>query len=381
MRHAARFRLAGKLLFNAVRYQILKKISRPGPIQALSLEITHQCICRCIMCNIWKIPRNVPELDISDWSHLLGDPLLSDLIELDITGGEPFLKKNLPLLFKRIARLTRHHLKLLKSVAITTNGVLTQSVLSSTQTILDIMKETPVQLVVVCAMDATGQCHDEIRNHPGAYRKLQATLSGLMNLRTQYPKLILGLKTTIVPENIDQLSNIQAFAEQHGFFTIISPCIVTGGRYLNKDSSTNLAFSTLQKRKMIDFYCQADLAWRHHAATVLNVLRTEKSKKPCTCGFNYAFVRSTGRIHLCPLLADSAGTLAKQSLSTIWHSAAAKKIRNRIGKADICQSCTEPGLERYALYFEGWRYFRLCLQLNQSEFECLHNHLGLSGYR
>lgn len=380
MHHATMLPFAGKLLFNAARYRILKKISRPGPIQALSLEITHQCICRCIMCNIWRIPRNAPELDISDWSRLLGDPLFSDLIELDITGGEPFFKKNLILLFKKIAVLTQHHLKRLKSIAVTTNGVLTQSVLSTTKAIVDILKETPVQLVIVCAMDAVGQHHDEIRNHRGAYSKLQATLSGLMALRRRYPKLILGLKTTIVPGNVDQLSNIQAFADQHGLFTIISPCIVTGGRYLNTDLSKKLTFSMSQKQKVIDFYTHTDLAWRHHSATVLNYLRTGKSHKPCTCGFNYAFIRSSGQIHLCPLMPHSAGTLEKQNFSTIWHSAKAKKIRGRIGKENICQSCTEPGLERYALYYEGWRYFKLWLQLDKSEFECLHNHMGLSGY-
>ena len=82
--------LAGHLLYNGGRYRCLKGLRLPGRIEALSLEITHHCICKCIMCNIWKIPHTVPELDMTAWADLLGGPSFSDLVELDITGGEPF---------------------------------------------------------------------------------------------------------------------------------------------------------------------------------------------------------------------------------------------------------------------------------------------------
>ena len=47
------------------------------------------------MCNIWKIPTQVPELSADEWLDLLSDDLFADLRELDITGGEPFLRKDL----------------------------------------------------------------------------------------------------------------------------------------------------------------------------------------------------------------------------------------------------------------------------------------------
>ena len=92
-------KLAFGLLKNGLRFQYLKWSGKPTRPQALSLEITHHCIAKCIMCNIWKIPTQVPELSIDEWLDLLSDVVFTDLRELDITGGEPFLRKDLLDLF------------------------------------------------------------------------------------------------------------------------------------------------------------------------------------------------------------------------------------------------------------------------------------------
>ena len=76
-------RLAIRLLRNGIRFQYLKNTGKPGRPQALSLEITHECIARCIMCNIWQIPRDVPNLPADQWVKLLSSDLFADLRELD----------------------------------------------------------------------------------------------------------------------------------------------------------------------------------------------------------------------------------------------------------------------------------------------------------
>jgi MoaA/NifB/PqqE/SkfB family radical SAM enzyme len=65
------FKLAVQLLRNGIYFQYLKQTGNPGKPEALSLEVTHDCIGKCIMCNIWKIPREVPNLPIDDWIALL----------------------------------------------------------------------------------------------------------------------------------------------------------------------------------------------------------------------------------------------------------------------------------------------------------------------
>ena len=81
------FKLALRLLKTWIRYRWQHFWGKPGTPQALSLEVTHDCVARCVMCNIWKIPRDVPNLDISQWLELLASDLFADIRELDITGG------------------------------------------------------------------------------------------------------------------------------------------------------------------------------------------------------------------------------------------------------------------------------------------------------
>ena len=78
------------------------------------------------MCNIWRIPQDVPDLDLAVWTALLSSPELKELRELDITGGEPFLRQDLPELLAWLCRVQPDQFPELRTVAITTNGILTE---------------------------------------------------------------------------------------------------------------------------------------------------------------------------------------------------------------------------------------------------------------
>jgi MoaA/NifB/PqqE/SkfB family radical SAM enzyme len=372
--------LASQLFKNGLRFQYLKRTGKPGSPQALSLEITHDCIARCIMCNIWKIPRDVPNLPIEDWIQLLSSDLFSDLRELDITGGEPFLRKDLLDLFIGICELKQTNLKSLQSIAVTTNGFLTSRVLEYTEEMLHMLSEKHIDLVMVCAMDAVGELHEKIRNYKDAWFRVDETIEGLKRLREKFPNLIIGLKTTIVPVNVGALEEIAHYADNNGLFTIISPCIITEGRYLNPDRASDLAFTHDDIKKMIHFYESDRFRWSFHGDSLVQYLKTGSIHKPCSCGFNYLFVRSTGEVYLCPLIQDALGNIKEIPIKDLFFSKRASYIRRQIGKYPECKRCTEPGLERYALPYEGFTYLSLLLKLGRKEFLQLHHHLGLNKY-
>ena len=160
------FKLALRLLKNGIRFQWQQIWGKPGTPQALSLEVTHDCVARCVMCNIWKIPRDVPNLAISQWLELLSSNLFADIRELDITGGEPFIRDDLIDLFFGICELKHKCLPALRSIAVTTNGFLTDAIVSTVENILPTFQKKELDLVVVCALDAVGALHNRIRNYP-----------------------------------------------------------------------------------------------------------------------------------------------------------------------------------------------------------------------
>lgn len=372
--------MAQKLIMNGFRYRYQKKSGRPGKVRALSLEITHDCIARCVMCNIWKIPREVPNLPAEDWVHLLSSGLFSDLRELDVTGGEPFLKKDLVDMFRGICELKDKNLKSLQSIAVTTNGFLTRRVLEYTEEILARLREKHLDLVIVCAMDATGDIHEKIRNYKDAWSKVNATIEGMKELREKYPNLIVGLKTTILPINVGELDRIAAYADSNGLFTIISPCIITEGRYLNDELGNDLAFRPEQIEEMIKFYQSRRFKWSFHGDSLVEYLQTGSTHKPCTCGFNYFFVRSNGDVYLCPLINETIGNIRDTPIEELFASGQASRLRRRIGRFPECKECTEPGLERYALPYEGFTYLSMLCKMGRKDFFELHRHMGLDKY-
>jgi MoaA/NifB/PqqE/SkfB family radical SAM enzyme len=369
-----------RLISNGIRFQYLKRTGKPGKPQSVSLEITHECIARCIMCNIWKIPGDVSNLSMPEWIKLLSSELFADIRELDVTGGEPFIRDDLIDLFDGICELKHKNLKRLKSIIVTTNGFLTERVLTTTVEILQALQKRDLYLVVVCSLDAVGKLHNRIRNYKNGWSKVSKTIEGLVPLRDRYPNLIVGLKSTILPLNINELSKIQAYADSKGLFTIISPCIITEGRYLNPDRAEELSFTPENIEKMIDFFSGNQFRWSFHAESLVEFFKTGTIKKPCTCGFNYFFVHSNGEMFLCPLIQESVGNITEKDISDLFFSNKANVIRRQIGRLPQCQVCTEPGLERYSLPYEGFQYLKLFFKMGSDEFFQLHYYLGLDKY-
>ena len=375
-----RARTLRKLVFNACRYRLLKYSGRPGPLESISLEITHHCICRCQMCNIWQIPHQVSDLPLSDWTELLSYPELRGLRELDITGGEPFLRKDLGDLLQWICRSKSDRFPKLKTLAITTNGILTNRIIEVTAGIVGPLQDQGIDLVLACGMDAIGELHDHIRNYTGAWQKLEATLAGLKRLRKGHSNLILGIKTTIVPANVRALERIAAFAEEHGLFTIISPCIITANRFGNLTLKKDLGFSAADLLDMIRFYEGPAFTWSSHRQSMLHYLRTNKMKKPCSAGFNTFFVRHNGEVFPCPVIPTALGNFKSVDLGTLLSEATATKFRQQIGSFPECEICTEPGLERISWPFEGFTCLCSLVKMGGKNFDSFATHMGFDKY-
>jgi len=332
------------------------------------------------MCNIWKTDRNLPELSVEQWLTVLRSPSCSDLRELDVTGGEPFLRDDLGDLLRGVAALKGGELLRLQSVAITTNGFLTRRVLQTVGGVAGTLEQAGLGLVFACAMDGRAPTHDRIRGYPGGWDRLDATIDGLVALRARHPGIVLGLKMTVTHHNVGELEPVAAYAEAHGMFTIISPFIVTPARYGNLDLEAGLAFTPADLEALEAFYAGPAFRWSYYACELADYLRTGRMDKPCSAGLNYAFIRSTGDLYPCPLLDAPLGNVLEHPLEKLLASAAARRFRRGVGNFPLCAACTEPGLERYALPFEGARYLELSRTLDPTDFQALHEHLGLGKY-
>jgi MoaA/NifB/PqqE/SkfB family radical SAM enzyme len=369
-----------RLARNAVHYRLSRLTGRACAIQAISLEITHRCIARCLMCNIWKIPSIVKDLPLSTWLQLLRSPALGDLREVDITGGEPFLRHDIVNLVEAISQNKRDLYPKLRTVAVTTNGLLTQRILKGAEVMAKCLNRRHIDMVFAVAVDAIGEVHDKIRGVSRAWPNVLETIEGLCRMRSEFPNLVVGLKTTIIPANIGHLKSIAMFAQERGLFTIISPRILTAVRYANLDRAGDLVF-TKENLDELEKFCSSGLfRGGYHRKVLMDLFEKGRVSKPCTAGFNYFFVRSTGDVYPCPLTDCCLGNIQRSTFGDLVRSRKAGGFRRHCGTFTECETCTEPGLERYALPFEAIAYARLMNELSYNDFIQLHRHIGLDKY-
>lgn len=232
------------------------------------------------MCNIWQESSDLSELSAAEWLEILASPLLGDLRELDITGGEPFLRPDLVELFEGICRLRPRRFPRLSSIAVTTNGFLTDRILSDVKAFLPALERQGIGLVFAFGLDAVGPLHDRIRGFPGGWEKLEATIRGLDALRKAYPGLVLGAKTTVTRHNAAELEKIAHFTDRHRMFTIVSPYILTSARYANLDREESLSLSAADREALRRFYQSPRFRWSYYRRELLHFLEKGRMEKP-----------------------------------------------------------------------------------------------------
>ena len=160
------FDLEKKLIENNDRFRELRKTGSPAKPIGITIAVTGRCNSHCIQCSIWKIcqgdiknPEMIEkEMSISEIIGYLKDPILSDLVEVDLTGGEPYLREDIADLVLAIAGLKEEGvLPRLRTIIIPSNGFLTDVIVEKVSAILDGINGKGVDFVSVFSLDGNGQ--------------------------------------------------------------------------------------------------------------------------------------------------------------------------------------------------------------------------------
>ncbi|MEK7160716.1 MAG: putative glycoside hydrolase, partial [Patescibacteria group bacterium] len=161
------------------------------------LAITYNCNARCVMCDIWKI-KGFPELPVAEFAKLP-----STLRDINISGGEPFLRADLPEIVAIVAKTCPK-----ARIVISTNGFLTDLAVKQMKKILKIKPD----IGVAVSIDGMDEMHDEMRGIPGGFRKDMETIRQLKELGMT--NIRLGF--TITEKNIKHLKKVYDLSRRLG---------------------------------------------------------------------------------------------------------------------------------------------------------------------
>ncbi len=282
------------------------------------------------MCSIWKNGHQ-PTLSVEFMKQSLGrnQPSLSEVIDLSITGGEPFLRKDIIELSQTILSF----LPKIQIVFINTNGSMPERVAEYAKAISAISPKT----IISVSIDGDKDIHKSVRG-VDAYDKAIKTLKMVNELGLHNVSAMIS--TTIVqPENaMAVLSHIQQTADELNCDYTFRVAEISSSYYKNDDyaarpfTETDIAAleKFILKHKPNDPFLPYVL---EHMRSKTNVLMIdEKGVNHCLAGDAFIFVQADGTIRPCIYSQRSIGQLSEGI-----HPARPDDL----GKHEPCPCCTE----------------------------------------
>ena len=313
----------------------------------LTFSVTFACNSRCKTCGIGEAFSRHPER--------AGDDLKLDEIErifrslghvyfFNVSGGEPFLRKDLPQIIELACRYLKPQI-----IHIPTNALLPERIRTMSESILDIIhNHNPrIQFSVKPSIDGVGEGHDEIRGVPGNFAKLEQTIRLLKELDQRHANFHLELGTVVSRFNMDCLDeienyvhglNVQSYrneiAEQREeFFNIGDPITPSAEEYerLMQRFKRQIRNNIKGKKKLTYITEALRLTYYDLAA---RIMKSRQQVIPCYAGISNVHLNYNGELWPCCVLgyARPLGNLraVDYDFDRVWFSAQAREVRKYI---------------------------------------------------
>ncbi|MBI3385655.1 radical SAM protein, partial [Candidatus Gottesmanbacteria bacterium] len=153
------------------------------------LSVTMLCNSRCIHCDIWK-NRGLDFLPVDVYKKL------PDSLEMvDITGGEPFLRPDIPEIVKTVRGACPK-----ARILITTNGFLPAKI----QKNIAAIRAADPAIAFRISLDGWEETHEKVRGIPKAFALVQETLGILKKAGV----VDIGLTFTLMTVNRHELRTV-----------------------------------------------------------------------------------------------------------------------------------------------------------------------------
>lgn len=168
-------------------------------LHQLIFFVTSRCNSACQHCFNKNNLNQAKELSLGEIDEI--SKKLPQIDNLLLSGGEPFLRPDLPELIKIFYSNSK-----IKTVSIPSNGLLTQEIIKQTKKICLIAGLELVNLNI--SLDGLSATHDKIRGVPGNYALAAETIRQLAELKKTRKQLKILVNSVITKDNFKNLFDL-----------------------------------------------------------------------------------------------------------------------------------------------------------------------------
>jgi len=321
------------------------------PLDAV-VAVTYRCNCQCIMCNIWRA-QEPAEVRPGAYGRLP-----RSLRFINVSGGEPFLRSDLPEVIRHIASACPK-----ASLVISTNGLLANAIREMMPRILEINP----RIGVAVSLDGVREVHDRVRGVRGAYGKARHAVNLLRRLGVRRVRIAF----TATPVNVGHMQKVYDISRDLGveFTCAVAHC----SPHYFRTAEGDFALSPGELRPEVQGIVKQELrtwsprrwARAYFTAGLLRFAEGRGRPLPCTAGVDTLFVAPDGDVYPCTVFGAKMGNLTEQSFEDLWRSEEAQAVRRRLaGCAHGCWmvcSARMP-MRRHLLRVFGWALWHKALR-------------------
>jgi len=284
------------------------------------------------MCNIWQIKEHEGEFDPN---QLFSIP--QNIKDINITGGEPFLRKDLVEIIKILAARNPK-----ANIIISSNGFATNLIVHA---IREIRRFKP-DIGVAISLDGIGQAHDMIRGIENGYVLALSTIDALK--KEGITNLKIGF--TIGDYNIQELRKIYGLSRELGVELTIA-AVHSSENYFSKKNPIEHKKEIIQelewlKNKELSSGNFKRWARAYFTHGLIEFIKTGKRLLPDYSGRLSIFIDPQGIVYPCDISASAMGKL--DDLENI-------KLANDADCANSWMICTaRQAIKKHKVRVIGW---------------------------
>ena len=327
--------------------------------------ITNRCNARCSFCFIdFDDPNTFKgELSLSEIDQLTKN-FGKSLLNVNLTGGEPFARKDINEIAKLYIKNTT-----IQSIYVTTNASLPDRVENFARTITEFDKK--IELTIQISIDDLPENHDRVRKIKNLFDNCLDTYRRLKKINARVTPMV---SITVSHENYENIEGIFDYLTLKCNIDSLKCTIVRDeGVYktpTEKREKILKAFAWLTnkinemtKLKKFNNYNLKSLQGRLHNEKdkiswelIKKMYLKPKYISPCHAGSLFGIITASGLIYPCEILNDKLiGNLRDHNMNfmKIWHSSKGKQTKDFILKTNC--NCTYECALTYNI-LGNWRY-------------------------
>lgn len=327
-----------------VSHALRQRFRLTVPPRLLTYTVTFACNARCIMCDSWKMPPR-EELKLDDLERIFAQLPRLDVVRL--TGGEPFLRRDLP----EIANLVSKHLRPM-ALHVTSNGLLTDRIVRFCQ-----IRHHRPRLHLLISVDGVGEKHNQIRGNRLAWPSVMKTLQTIAPMQQQWNVRLAVNQTIVDAEGVEHYGLLREVLQKLGVLHQVVLAYDTSATYhvepdvdvAPRQAGHFATFGEIDARALGTLLDQADRdtdglpvlerrAKRYYLRGIRNRLLHDRAAPNPRCAALNSHLRifPNGDVPTCQFNSRIVGNLREQPFAQLWQSAATDEQRRWVRGCPGC---------------------------------------------